>query len=75
MIVIIFRTEMIYYESIAENMPSWHNLPDPNDEDTWIQHFRILFYEKACFSYATLAEHEYTSQKLDEYIYFKLMSV
>lgn len=59
---------MTYYKSIAEIMPSWHNPPDPNDMNTWILHLRVLFYEKACFSYATLAEHEYTCQKLDEWI-------
>ncbi|KAL4111775.1 hypothetical protein QTP88_015664 [Uroleucon formosanum] len=50
-------------KSIAETMPTWHNPPDAKDSDSWKQHLRVLLYEKACLSYAALAEYEFTCNK------------
>lgn len=44
-------------------MPTWHNAPDAKDSNSWKQHLKVLLYEKACLSYAALAEHEFTCAK------------
>lgn len=58
-----FSPSTLLCKSIAETMPTWHNPPDAKDSDSWKQHLRVLLYEKACLSYATLAEHEFTCNK------------
>ncbi|VVC32394.1 Hypothetical protein CINCED_3A025206 [Cinara cedri] len=50
-------------KSFAETMPTWHNPPDAKDSISWKKHLRVLLCEKACLSYAALAEHEFTCAK------------
>jgi len=59
----ISSPSMLLCKSIAETMPTWHNPPDAKDSISWKQHLKVLLYEKACLSYAALAEHEFTSAK------------
>ncbi|XP_050421584.1 erythroid differentiation-related factor 1 [Adelges cooleyi] len=47
-------------KSIAETLPTWHNPPDAKDSVSWKRHLRVLLYEKAFLSYATLAEYDFT---------------
>lgn len=48
-------------------MPTWHNPPDAKDSVSWKLHLRVLLYEKACLSYAALAEYEFTNAKYDKF--------
>ncbi|XP_050543387.1 erythroid differentiation-related factor 1 isoform X2 [Daktulosphaira vitifoliae] len=50
-------------KSISETMPTWHNPPDAKDSESWKKHLKVLLYEKACLSYATLAEHDFICEK------------
>lgn len=46
-------------------MPTWRNPPDAKDSVSWKRHLKVLLYEKACLSFAVLAEYEFTTTKLD----------
>lgn len=63
MLFYYFSPSTLLCKSIAETMPTWHNPPDAEDSVSWKHHLKVLLYEKACLSYAALAEHEFVCGK------------
>uniref|UniRef100_A0A2S2PJZ7 Erythroid differentiation-related factor 1 n=1 Tax=Schizaphis graminum TaxID=13262 RepID=A0A2S2PJZ7_SCHGA len=63
-----FKNNPLLNKSVAEIMPSWHNPPNPQDNDFWKQRLNILFYQKACLVYDILAKYYLAHKKYGKVI-------